>query len=349
MLRNIARVLPLLLILFASPVRADVLVTNYFNNSIERFDQTTGADLGTFIPNGLGGLSEPAGIVYNPADNLIYISSQGNNEILRYNLNGTFNSVFANLTPINAQYAPAGLRFSPTNGDLYVSRFGTIPGSVFPAAGQGTVDQFNKTTGAFVQSVMSGMSGANAVLFTPNGDLYGSSLQSQSPSQSPDGLGYVNKVPNGGSQAYYVAPETSSLETASGLAAVPGTNNIAVVDLFGGAIHEYDASGNQLADLIAPGGVLNGVSPSDVMFTSPTTMWVATLGSADPGQPGAPNGSVMLFDLSSSTPQTPFMTTSGFYAGEFAIAPVAVPEPGTLLFVGGAGIAGLLARRRRKR
>jgi DNA-binding beta-propeller fold protein YncE len=343
MLRYIVRILPLF-VLFAGPARADVLVNNYYNNSIERFNQTTGAYLGTFIAPGLGGLSEPAGIVYNPTDNLIYVSSQGNNEILRYNLNGTFNSVFANLNSINAQYGPAGLRFSPTNGDLYVARnlnFFTNPN----AAGQGTVDEFNKTTGAFVGSVMTGMSGATGVMFTPNGDLYGASFQSQSPSQSPDGLGYINKVPNGGSQAYFVAPETSTLETPSGLATVAGTSNMAVVDLVGGAIHQYDASGNQLADLIAPNGVLNGQFPSDVLFTSPTTMWVANLGSADPGQPGAPNGSVMLFDLSSSTPQTPFMTTSGFYAAEFAIAPV--PEPGTLLLVGGTAVAGFAARRRR--
>jgi hypothetical protein len=344
MLRHLARIFLLIPLLVAGPARADVLLNNYFNNSIERFDQNTGAYLGTFISNNPalnGGLVEPAGIVYNPNDQLIYVSSQGTNQILRYNLDGTFNSVFANLTAVNPQYGPAGLRFSPTTGDLYVARnlnffFNSS------SAGQGTVDRLDKTTGAFVNSVMTGMSGASGVLFTPNGDLYGSSFQSTA-AQSPDGLGYVNKVPNGGSQSFFVAPETSTLVTAAGLAQVPGTSNIAVVDLAGGAVHQYGAAGNQLADLIAPGGALNGLFPSDVLFTSPTTMWVANLGSNDP--PMAPNGSVMLFDLSSATPQTPFMTTNGFFAAEFAVAPVVVPEPGTLLLVGGAGVTAFFRRR----
>jgi sugar lactone lactonase YvrE len=341
-------------IVAAGSARADVLVTNYFNNSIERFDPNNGNYLGTFISNNPatnGGLSQPAGIVYNPTDSLIYVSSQGTNQILRYNLNGSFHDAFINLTPINSQYGPAGLRFSPTNGDLYVTRnlnffFNNA------AVGQGTVDRFNSSNGTLVGTVMTGMSGPTSVQFTPNGDLFAASFQSQSPSQSPDGLGYINKLPNGSStQNYYVAPETTTMLTPAGMALVPGTSNLAVVDLSGGSIHQFGptsaATGSQLADLIAPNGALNGQFPSDVLFTSPTTMWVATLGSNDP--PLAPNGSVMLFDLSSATPQTPIMTTSGFFAGEFAVAPVtAVPEPGTLLLVGAAAAAGIIARRRKR-
>jgi PEP-CTERM motif len=324
--------------LLPAAARADVLVNNYYNSSIERFNQNTGAYLGTFIPSGLGGLVEPAGIVYNPTDNLIYVSSQGNNEILRYNLNGTFNSVFANLSSINSQYGPAGLRFSPTNGDLYVARnlnFFTNTSS----AGQGTIDELNKTTGAFVGSPITGMSGANGVMFTSTGDLYGSSFASLT------GGGYVAKVPNGGTQQIFIAPGTTTLETAAGLAQVPGTSNLAVVDLLGGSVAQFGPTGTQLANLIDPTNPsTEGQFPSDVMFTSPTMMWVATLGSNDP--PMAPNGSVLLFNLASSTPQTPIMTTTGFFAAEFAIAPV--PEPGTLLLVGGAAVAGFVARRRRR-
>jgi DNA-binding beta-propeller fold protein YncE len=341
-------------VVLAGPARADVLVTNYFNNTIEAFNQTTGSFEGTFISDPAH-LALPAGILYNPADNLIYVSSQGTNAIVRYNLNGSYHDTFINLATINPQYGPAGLRFSPTNGDLYVTRnlnffFNSA------AAGQGTVDRFDKTTGSLVGSVMTGMTGPTAVQFTPSGDLFGASFQSLSPSQSPDGLGYIAKNTSSpasppGSYNYYVAPETSTLVTPAGMSLVPGTNNLAVVDLSGGSIHQYGptsaATGTQLADLIAPGGALNGQFPSDVLFTSPTTMWVATLGSNDPPNPA--NGSVMLFDLSSATPQTPFMTTSGFFAGELAIAPLtSVPEPGTLLLVGGALAAGIAARRRNR-
>jgi autotransporter-associated beta strand protein len=328
MRRILARLTALLLFpaLFAGTARADVvLVNNYFNNSVERFDPTTGANLGTFISNNPalnGGLSEPAGIVYNPTDQLIYVSSQGTNQILRYNLNGSFHDVFANLSSVNAQYGPAGLRFNPVNGDLYVARnlnFFFNSGS----AGQGTVDRLSKINGAFVGSVMTGMTGPTSVMFNSNGDLFGASFQSTT-AQSPDGLGYINKVPNGGSQSFFVAPETTTLLTPAGMAFVPNTSKLAVVDLSGGAIRQFSSTGSQLPDLIAANGALNGQFPSDVVFgaNNPNILWVANLGSNDP--PNPPNGSVMLFNLAGPTPQTPIMTTSGFFAAEFAPAPVAL-------------------------
>jgi hypothetical protein len=354
MLRNAFRTLPLLLIpaLLAGPVRADVLVTNYVTGAIERFDGTTGAELPTpFLPAGT--IAGPAGITYNPADNLVYISAQFSNQILRYNLDGSLHDVFKDLNtftdpvhplPSGTTYNPTVLRFSPVTGDLYVSRnLDTFHNA--NAAGQGTVDRFNKTTGAFVGSVMTGMSGPGGLLFNSTGDLFGSSLQSQSPQQSPDGLGYVNKVPNGGSQAYFVAPETTSLLTPAGLASVPGgTGNIAVVDVVGGSVHQYGPAGNALADLISPGGALNGQFPSDVYFDPLGRTWVASIG--DPTASPAVPGSVKIFDLSGPTGQTPLLTISGINASQFAVIP-AVPEPGTLLLVGGAAVVGAFARRRK--
>jgi DNA-binding beta-propeller fold protein YncE len=349
--RIFARFLLLLLLpaLFAGPARADVLVTDYITGAIDKLDPTTGAIVGQFVPPGQ--INGPTGIVYNPADQLVYISAQFSNQILRYNLNGTLHDVFKDLNtftdpvnplPAGTTYAPSGLRFSPATGDLYVSRnLNAFYNSA--AAGHGTVDRFDKTTGAFVGSVMTGMSGPGGLQFYANGDLLGSSLQSLAGTQSQNGLGYINKTPNGGSQSYFVAPETSALLTPGGLAFRPGSGNIAVADVVGGSVHQYSPAGSPLADLIAPGGALNGQYPTDLYFDPLGRMWVASIG--DPSTTPPTPGSVKIFDLSSATPQVPIFTTLGINASQFAITPV--PEPGTLLLVGGFAAVGFIARRRK--
>src|SRR5947209_940173 len=351
MLRLLARVLPLLLLtILAGPTRADiVLVTDYISGAIDRFDPTTGAMLPTpFVP--AGQINGPTGIVYNPADKLVYISAQFSNQIVRYNLDGTLHDVFKDLNsfsdpvnplPANTTYSPSGLRFSPATGDLYVSR--NLNAFYNPnAAGHGTVDRFDKSTGAFLGSVMTGMSGPGGLLFSANGDLLGSSLQSQSPSQSPHGLGYINKTPNGGAQSYFVAPETTTLVTPGGLYFVPGGSNVAVADVIGGSVHQFDSAGNPLADLINPGGTLQGQYPTDIYFDPLGRLWVASIG--DPSQTPPVEGSVKIFDLSGPTGQTPLIQTLGVNASQFAVIPV--PEPGTLLLIGAAAV-GLVIRRRR--
>ena len=57
------------------------------------------------------------------------------------------------------------------------------------------------------------MSGATGLLFTSAGDLYGASFSSV-PSQDPNGLGYVDKVPNGGTETAYAGRDAPFLVTA---------------------------------------------------------------------------------------------------------------------------------------
>ena len=75
-------------------------------------------------------------------------------------------------------------------------------------------------------------------------------------------------------------------------------------------------------------------------------MWVASIG--DPSTSPPTPGSVKIFDFTSPTPQTPVITILGINASQFAVIPSAVPEPGTMLLLGGAAVAGFIVRRRRK-
>src|SRR5262245_48731731 len=147
-----AAVLLLIPIIVGGPVRADVLVTNYINNSVERFSDA-GVPLGTFITNVSavnGNLQGPAGIIYNPSNQLVYVSSQFTNQILTYNLAGTFQGVFKDLNgftdpvhpiPANTTYGPTVLRIGPTTGNLYVAR--NLNAFQVPNPGAGTMDRFN--------------------------------------------------------------------------------------------------------------------------------------------------------------------------------------------------------------
>src|SRR5689334_16953156 len=74
----------LFLLLFSSAASADLLVTDRVTNSVDRFDESTGKLLGTFVSAGSGGLSGPIGMRFGPDGNL-YVASSDTNQILRYN------------------------------------------------------------------------------------------------------------------------------------------------------------------------------------------------------------------------------------------------------------------------
>src|SRR2546425_192547 len=58
----------------APPPGTDLLVASYNNDSILRYDGTTGNFVSAFVSSGSGGLSRPQGITYGPDGNL-YVSS----------------------------------------------------------------------------------------------------------------------------------------------------------------------------------------------------------------------------------------------------------------------------------
>jgi WD40 repeat protein len=129
--------------------------------SVTQFNGTSGAEIGTFVAPGSGGVSDPEEITFGPDGNL-YVASGDTNEILQYDgTTGSFIGVFASG---NGLSSPRGLTFGP-DGSLYVSNFGG-----------GSVLRFNGTTGAFVDTVVSAGSGGlslpRPLLFGPDANLY---------------------------------------------------------------------------------------------------------------------------------------------------------------------------------
>src|SRR5215469_16210807 len=125
---------------FAAP---DLFVGNFFgpgNEDVLRYNGTTGAFVGTFVPTGSGGLSFPLGGSFGPDSNL-YVSNSDADNVLRYNgTMGAFLNVFA-----SSVGDAAGLAFGP-DGNLYVA----------DASSPGAVTKLNGTTGALINTFGSG-------------------------------------------------------------------------------------------------------------------------------------------------------------------------------------------------
>jgi streptogramin lyase len=259
-------------------VRADVLVAGYAESSILRFGND-GTPMPPIVPpGGTYGLVGPAGIALGP-DGLLCVSNQvsvfspGAPDYI-----AQVDPTTGTVTPfiiLASGYVPAGLSFGP-DGNLYVSHNGGLGA----AAGTGTVDCYDGTTGAFIASVVTNLTQPTGLLFDTNGNLYVSDY----------GDGTI-VLYNGTSQSTLVAAGTGRLTAPSGLQIGPD-GNLYVVDLLLGAVRRYDLNGNFIGGLIPAGGQLSNQFPSDLLFDAVGHLLVADLGSTF----GMPVGNVKAFD-----------------------------------------------------
>ncbi len=126
-------------------------------NAIYSFDLTSNQTTGTVFATG-GLLSGPSGLVVGP-DNLLYVSSLDSNKILRYNLDGTFNSVYVSDTTTLGINGPTALLLSPDKTEFLITGFNSANASIanfntgalinnfIPAGGNSTFG-FGKNEGA---------------------------------------------------------------------------------------------------------------------------------------------------------------------------------------------------------
>lgn len=129
-----------------------VLVASFGSNEVKRYDRATGQFIDNFIPN-TAGLSLPVYLAIGPDDGLLYVSSQGNDRILRFDLE-TGAAVDARAFIEGGLLdAPSGFDWSPDGAVLYVA-----------GRASGNVLAYDASTGAprtSGHSVATGLSGNN--------------------------------------------------------------------------------------------------------------------------------------------------------------------------------------------
>ena len=142
----------------------NIYVSSQFDNSVLRYDGTTGEFIDAFVAPGSGGLAGPIYLVFGPTGDL-YVSSRDTSSVLRYDgVTGAFKGTFASGNGLDFV---EGLTFGP-DGNLYVvSRFGN------------SVLRFNGTTGSFLGPFVPAESGGLldpvGLVFGTDGNLYVSS------------------------------------------------------------------------------------------------------------------------------------------------------------------------------
>ena len=140
---------------------------------VARFDGTTGAYLGDFIPLGSGGLSVPTQLVFGPsvedAGRLdLYVVSTGTDSVLRYDgTTGSFLGEFV-ASATGGLEGPVNMTFGP-DGDLYVADFYSTDLAVKRFAGPSspTPGEFIDT---FVPAGSGGLRAPAGLIFGPDGN-----------------------------------------------------------------------------------------------------------------------------------------------------------------------------------
>lgn len=152
------------------PSGGHLVVASTDNDTVPRFDASTGADAGPYVTHRSGGLEDPFGVVYGPHDGNLYVSSglfSGPNVfkgVLRYDrATGSFLNAFTEPGHLDS---PRGVVFGP-DGHLYVA---DRLGGADPNAGR--VVRFHGTTGAFLDEFVpaGGVGRPAGLVFGPDPD-----------------------------------------------------------------------------------------------------------------------------------------------------------------------------------
>ncbi len=142
-------------------------VSSEYTDSILRFDASSGAYLGKFVPGGSSSLDGPCGIAFHGGD--LFIAGHLSGQAYRYDgTTGAFELAFGK----NVLTTPNGVAFG-SDGNLYV-----VSGDTF------AIEKFDPLTGAylgqFVAAGAGGLSRPTGIEFGPDQNLYVASLTTDS-------------------------------------------------------------------------------------------------------------------------------------------------------------------------
>ncbi len=272
----------------------EILVSSFTSDSVGRFD-TTGNWIADLPGSGVGGGLDGVLATRVGPDGLLYVASEGSNEILRYNtktwqLVDTF--ITAGRGGLNG---PTGMTWDVT-GDLYVSSFNND-----------SVLRFDGQTGDYLNTPVAGglLNGPdNGTVFGPDGLLYIPSYFNNrilrfDPSTGvtetfiasigrprvlvfhTDGLLYITSETADAVRQYaadgtflgpFIRPGQATLDTPVGLAYDDGFWY--VTSATGDNVLRFDASGDLFDEFIPPGG---GGIDAPLFVTIVPEPWSASL------------------------------------------------------------------------
>ena len=149
----------------------NLYVSSLGTGEILRYNGSSGAFIDKFVPKNSGGLTYPNEIAFGP-DNNLYVASYsagGHGAILEYQgptggSPGSFIKTFASNPGLQG---PTGMKFSPVDGNLYVS-----------SSTNNAIYAFDGTTGnllnggPLISGAVSGLNGPAGLSFGPDGNLY---------------------------------------------------------------------------------------------------------------------------------------------------------------------------------
>jgi hypothetical protein len=150
------------------------------DNTVKRFDASTGAYQGTFVTSGSGGLLGPRGLIFGEGHNLLAVNQNVftplNGEVLRYDgQTGAFINKVVASTDTHAPHDPRGICRGPQHS-LFVGALGDL-GNTDGTGLPGRIAQYDEKTGAWIRDLSPSVpfttnNGPRGVVIGPDGDLY---------------------------------------------------------------------------------------------------------------------------------------------------------------------------------
>ncbi|WP_146151718.1 hypothetical protein [Ahniella affigens] len=101
----------------------DLFVADFSNSRIQRFNKTTGAYISQFgsFGTGLGQLSSPSGLVYNPRNGRLYVGEVGNDRIQMFSTSGSSLGAFGTPGSGNGQLNNPYVLAVDSQGNIYAA------------------------------------------------------------------------------------------------------------------------------------------------------------------------------------------------------------------------------------